>query len=355
MDQLVAALGGTLPPPSPTPTATPTPTPVPTPYPTPNPSPSPTPGPGQSGETVWVSGALPAGATGYGDTDGWNWSNNNPQPYLAPLTHQSIVSAGVHQHYFANASATLTLNTGETLCTYVYLDPINPPSEILLQWSTKGLEFDHRAYWGASNIPWGTAGTESLRYMGPLPAVGQWVRLEVPASQVGLEGKTVTGMAFTLYGGKASWDRSGKNAGNVFRIMTSSEDGTGQAIAMNLTKQTSYFDVTTPENLGADKRTRVSLFGIGITATAANSDTSNDLQVGNSLIPNFAETVAVEARLGNGQLISLPVEFVGTHPGMIGLDQLTVRLTPELRGAGTVALTVIISGQRSNSGTIFIQ
>ena len=35
--------------------------------------------------------------------------------------------------------------------------------------------------------------------MGPLPAVGQWVRLEVPASQVGLENRTLTGMAFTLF------------------------------------------------------------------------------------------------------------------------------------------------------------
>jgi hypothetical protein len=351
MDQLVAALGGTLPPPSPTPTASPSPTPVPTPI----PSPSPTPGPGQSGETVWVSGVLPSGATAYGDTDGWSWSSNNPQPYLAPLAHQSIVSGGTHQHYFANASSTLTLNTGEMLYTYVYLDPVNPPSEIMLQWSTRALEFDHRAYWGANNIPWGTAGTESQRYMGPLPATGQWVRLEVPASQVGLEWSTVSGMAFTLYGGKASWDRTGKGGGNLFRMMTSSEDGTGQAIAMNLTKQTTYFEVTTPENLGADKRTRVSLFGMGITATAANSDTSNDLQMGNNHIPNFAESVTVEARLSNGQLVSLPVEFVGTHSGMIGLDQVTVMLTPELRAAGTVVLTLIINGQRSNSGTIFIQ
>jgi hypothetical protein len=42
--------------------------------------------------------------------------------------------------------------------------------------------------------------------------VGQWVRLEVLASQVGLEGVTVRGMAFTLFGGKATWDRAGKVA-----------------------------------------------------------------------------------------------------------------------------------------------
>ncbi len=45
--------------------------------------------------------------------------------------------------------------------------------------------------------------------MGRLPASGGWVRLEVPAAQVGLAGKTVNGLAFTLYGGRAWWDRAG--------------------------------------------------------------------------------------------------------------------------------------------------
>jgi hypothetical protein len=46
--------------------------------------------------------------------------------------------------------------------------------------------------------------------MGALPPAGQWVRLEVPASSVGLEGRVLTGMAFTLYGGRATWDHAGK-------------------------------------------------------------------------------------------------------------------------------------------------
>src|SRR5262249_14819383 len=46
--------------------------------------------------------------------------------------------------------------------------------------------------------------------MGSLPQAGQWTRLEIPASKVGLEGKTVSGMAFTLYGGQAWFDSAGK-------------------------------------------------------------------------------------------------------------------------------------------------
>jgi hypothetical protein len=46
--------------------------------------------------------------------------------------------------------------------------------------------------------------------MGALPPAGQWVRLQVPANLVGLEGHVLNGMAFTLVGGRATWDHAGK-------------------------------------------------------------------------------------------------------------------------------------------------
>src|SRR5262249_14347665 len=107
------------------------------------------------------------------------------------LAHQSALAGGLHQHYFTGATATLTPGTGDVLFAYVYLDPANPPSMIALQWNDGN--FEHRAYWGANLLPWGVDGTESRRSMGPLPPTGQWVRLEVPAAQVGLESRTLTG------------------------------------------------------------------------------------------------------------------------------------------------------------------
>jgi RHS repeat-associated protein len=78
----------------------------------------------------------------------------------------------------------------------------------MLQWNDGSWE--HRAYWGANRIAWGVNNTESRYYKGALPATGRWVRLEVPASQVGLEGHVVNGMGFVLYGGRATWDHAGK-------------------------------------------------------------------------------------------------------------------------------------------------
>jgi len=163
-----------------------------------------------SPQTVWVEDGIPAGGIAAGDFEGWNWVSTNPTPASGTAGHQSNIVAGMHQHYFTNASATLSVNFGDVLVAYVYLDPLNPPSEVMLQWNDGNWE--HRAYWGANFLGWGTDGTASRRYMGALPPTGQWVRLEVSASQVGLEGRTLNGMAFSLYGGRATWDRAGKRA-----------------------------------------------------------------------------------------------------------------------------------------------
>jgi RHS repeat-associated protein len=143
-----------------------------------------------------------------GIDEGWKWVSSNPSPYSGAVSHQSNNVSGLHQHYFWGATQTLQVNAGDKLYTYVYLDPANPPSEVMLQWNDGSWE--HRAYWGANNIVAGVDGTASRRNMGPLPPAGQWVRLEVEASAVGLEGKTLNGMAFTLDGGRASWDKAGK-------------------------------------------------------------------------------------------------------------------------------------------------
>ena len=162
-----------------------------------------------STDVVWVDDAVPAGALPASDGgDAWNWISSNPTPYSGTQAHQSVLAGGEHQHYFYNATATLSVAVGDSLFAYVYLDPANPPSEVMLQWNDGSWE--HRAYWGANLIGWGTDGSVSRRYMGVLPAAGQWVRLSVPASQVGLEGRTLNGAAYTLYGGRATWDYAGK-------------------------------------------------------------------------------------------------------------------------------------------------
>lgn len=159
-------------------------------------------------DTVWVEDAFPGIV--FGD-EAWNWIEQGPSPVSGVKAHQSAIVVGAeHQHGFHQATAALFVAKGERLFAYVYLDPSNKPEQVMLQWNDG--TWEHRAYWGDNKINWGTDNKDSRRYMGPLPAAGRWVRLEVPACVVGLEERPINGMAFTLYGGRATWDRAGKTS-----------------------------------------------------------------------------------------------------------------------------------------------
>jgi hypothetical protein len=194
------------------PLPTPTPTPSPTPSPTPTPTPTVTPSPEPPGSTdfVWVDDGVPAGATLSSDNDSWNWLGENPGPFTGYVAHHSNIYRSYHQHSFYAPNTPMLVREDEVLFVYIYLDPANLPRQVMLQWRGVSRGWEHRAYWGANLINAGNNGSSSRRYMGPLPRAGQWVRLEVPADRVGLEGKRVNGMSFALYGGKATWDRAGK-------------------------------------------------------------------------------------------------------------------------------------------------
>jgi uncharacterized repeat protein (TIGR01451 family) len=174
-----------------------------------------------AGEFIWFDDDVPAGATKHADGDvDWYWVDANPASFSGTKAHQSRNFAqvdspnnSVHRHYFDGATSIMPIAGGDKLFTYVFLDSNNLPRELMLEWKDAN-SWEHRAYWGANRINSGTDGTNSRRYMGALPKAGTWVRLEIPASAVGLEGSTLDGMAFTLDAGRATWDLTGKATSN---------------------------------------------------------------------------------------------------------------------------------------------
>lgn len=171
---------------------------------------------------LWVDGALPRGAkpqTRGGDT--WDWIKPATKPAeIAPRLerpqHESGLAKGIHDHGFDDAHEVLEVEPGDILFAYIFIDPRNPPKTVMLEWNDGS--FDHRAYWGENHIPWGDANTPGQRHMGPLPPSGRWVRLEVPAKAVALEGRKVKGMWFRLFDGRARWDAAGKMTAEGARL-----------------------------------------------------------------------------------------------------------------------------------------
>ncbi|MCA9036606.1 MAG: DUF1553 domain-containing protein, partial [Planctomycetaceae bacterium] len=157
-------------------------------------------------EFVWIEDSVPEGANAQGNTP-WEFVKK-PLPVFSGETSSKRTAAGLSQHFFDGAKTPLRISSGDLFFCYVYLDPANPPKEIMLQWNDGS--WNHRAYWGSNSIDWGNDQSPSRMRMGDLPGTGEWVRLEIPVSKVGLaENSEVNGWAFTQFDGTVYWDRAG--------------------------------------------------------------------------------------------------------------------------------------------------
>ncbi len=119
------------------------------------------------------------------------------------------VDAGLAQDVWDNATIPLAIPAESKIFAHVWLDPTSPPRSIMLQFFKAG--WNHRAVWGDYDaIPWGAVNTAQRVHMGQLPAVGQWVKLEVPVEKIGLAtGDELKGVALTQFGGTVFWDHVG--------------------------------------------------------------------------------------------------------------------------------------------------
>ncbi len=158
---------------------------------------------------VWVEDDFPKGAKAEasGAAGALKWVET--EKVFSGKKAISRTDKGVAQDFFTQATPPLLVGAGDKLFAYVYLDPADPPQAIMLQYHTS--EWRHRANWGdADAIPFGTKDTSQKLLLGALPKTGEWVRLEIEASQLELKpGAKIDGIAFTQFGGTVYWDRAG--------------------------------------------------------------------------------------------------------------------------------------------------
>jgi hypothetical protein len=158
-------------------------------------------------EEVWIDDDLPSGAMA--SANSWKWISKSEGPvFSGERAHTQSGKGKQLQHFATGAEKPLRVSPEDTLFAYVYLEPKDAPREIMMQWDNGNWE--HRAFWGDDLIKYGEANTPSRRRIGPLPKTGEWVRLEVPARQLGIASPMdFAGWSFDQHGGTIYWDKAG--------------------------------------------------------------------------------------------------------------------------------------------------
>ncbi len=161
-------------------------------------------------ETVWLDDAIPAGAKGSGDGKAFDFADEKcgVKPFSGKLSLRRKAAGGTSQDFFNGAPA-FEITAGVKFFAHVWLDPMDPPKAIMLQFHTTGWE--NRANFGdAEAIQYGDVKAKTKVQVGALPKTGEWVLLEVNPAAIGLKpGTKVNGAAFTQNGGTVHWDSAG--------------------------------------------------------------------------------------------------------------------------------------------------
>ncbi len=159
----------------------------------------------QTLEQVWFEDAFPQGAKFQ--------ASGHPTTFVdTPVfSGKKALKRGgpaMAQDYFQEGAQPLEVPQNGKFFLSVYLDPSDPPEEVMIQFHTD--QWKHRAVWGQDTIEFGAKGTTERYVAGPLPELAKWVRLEVPAEKMGLAaGAKVIGYAFTVHGGTCYFDKMG--------------------------------------------------------------------------------------------------------------------------------------------------
>ncbi len=164
-------------------------------------------------EYVWIDDSIPAGAVPVteGKPDKWEFVSAPDHPVYSGKKSVRRSGKGRVQQYFTKATTPLLVSEDDVFFTHVYIDPADPPHELMLQFYDT--DWQHRCYWGRDIVQFGATGTPTRLPMGKIPEAGKWVRLEVTAKQVGIpDGTLINGWALTQVEGTVYWDKSGINS-----------------------------------------------------------------------------------------------------------------------------------------------
>ncbi|MCF7762152.1 MAG: PSD1 and planctomycete cytochrome C domain-containing protein [Verrucomicrobia bacterium] len=160
-------------------------------------------------EFVWVAVAPPEGAKISTEKESWEYASRREAPVRSESRVVVQNASGLGRHFFTESPTGLNVGVGDRLFVRVYLDPKRTPREIAIR-VHDGKGWSQSAFWGEDLIDAGAPDSESRHRVGELPSAGQWVRLEVETSRLGLQpGARIRGMSFDQFDGRVYWDQAG--------------------------------------------------------------------------------------------------------------------------------------------------
>ncbi len=160
-------------------------------------------------ERILLDDAFPEGAK-LDPKSSRNWLSEPASAVFSGKVALKQTYQGIGQTSFKKGAKEFSFPANANIFAYCYLDPVNPPQTIMLQFYSDG--WKHRAVWGdKSKIP-SDKNVPAVIDMGPLPKLGEWVRLEVSSTKLGIKASTkLNGFALTQFGGTVTWDKLGAN------------------------------------------------------------------------------------------------------------------------------------------------
>jgi hypothetical protein len=156
--------------------------------------------------TRWlVQDGVPQGSWEFGNWN-WDWSQKFRRTHGEPAqNHETRHGLGINPP--------VAIRSDDVFVTSVLVDPARVPNQILIEMND-GNGWEHRAYWGVNKL--NKSGVDrapaNLR-LGDVPRSGEWVRLEIPAKAIGVDGRTIRELAFCTFGGAVRWDWLGVASG----------------------------------------------------------------------------------------------------------------------------------------------
>jgi hypothetical protein len=154
------------------------------------------------GEKIWIDGALPEGAITRGE---WKWDDKLLDSEAK--THVQFSGGLLSRHSF-NIKNSIDLGKNSSIVQYIYIDPDNIPSGIMLKLIIVPGE-EMIFYWEGNEEAFAHLDEYiDAWYMGFMPEPGIWVKLVIDFKELDTPKAGLSGMEFILSKGKVWWGRT---------------------------------------------------------------------------------------------------------------------------------------------------